>query len=79
MSALEAARQRVLVARREVALATELEAAERQRFEQGDSTLLIVNLREQATAESKVREIDAVLDFQRALANYRAATMRQGR
>lgn len=78
VSALEAARQRVLVARREVTLATELEAAERQRFEQGDSTLLIVNLREQATAESKVREIDAVLDFQRALANYRAATMTQG-
>ena len=79
VSALEAARQRVLVARREVALALELEAAERQRFDQGDSTLLIVNLREQATAESRVREVDAALDFQRALANYRAATMTQGK
>ncbi len=77
LSALEASRQRVLVARREVGLATELENAERQRFELGDSTLLVVNLREQATAESKLREIDALVDYQRALANYRASTMTQ--
>lgn len=79
LSALDAARERSLIARREVALATELEAAERQRFDLGDSTLLVVNLREQATAESKLRELDARLDFQRALASYRASTMTQGK
>lgn len=77
LSALEASRQRVLVARREVALATDLEVAERRRFDLGDSTLLVVNLREQASAESKLRELDALLDYQRALASYRAATMTQ--
>lgn len=79
LSALEAARQRVAIARREVTLATELEAAERQKFDLGDSTLLVVNLREQANAESKLREIDALLEAQRALANYRTATMTQRR
>ncbi|CAN5754347.1 TolC family protein [soil metagenome] len=79
LSALEAARQRVLVARREVTLAAELEVAERQRFDLGDSTLLVVNLREQASAESRMREIDAMVDFQRALASYRASTMTQPR
>ena len=32
---------------------------------------------EQASAESKLRELDALLDYQRALASYRAATMTQ--
>lgn len=79
LSALEAARQRVAIARREVGLATQLEAAERQKFDLGDSTLLVVNLREQATVESRLREIDALLEAQRALVNYRAATMTQRR
>ncbi len=77
VSALDAARKRLDAARREIALATALEAAERQRFELGDSTLLVVNLREQATAESRLREIDALLEAQRALASYRASTMTQ--
>lgn len=72
-SAIETARQRVDVARREVSLAVELERAERSRFELGDSTLLVVNLREQATADAALREIDALLDYQRAAASRRAA------
>lgn len=77
VSALDAARKRLDAARREVALAAALEAAERQRFDLGDSTLLVVNLREQASAESRLREIDALLDAQRAIASYRASTMTQ--
>jgi outer membrane protein TolC len=75
LSALEAARQRVEVARRELRLARELEQAERARFALGESTLLFVNLREQATAEAAVREVDALGDYHRAVASLRAATV----
>ncbi len=72
-SAIAAARQRIEATRREVALALELEAGERSRFEQGDSNLLIVNLREQQTAEAQLREVDAVLDYFRARTDLDAA------
>jgi outer membrane protein TolC len=73
LSALEAARQRVEVARRELRLARELEQAEQTRFELGESTLLFVNLREQTTAEAAVREVDALSDYHKAVASLRAA------
>ncbi|HEX8705760.1 MAG TPA: TolC family protein [Myxococcaceae bacterium] len=73
LSALEAARERVEVARRELRLARELEQAERTRFELGESTLLFVNLREQTSAEASVREVDALNDYHKAVASLRAA------
>jgi outer membrane protein TolC len=72
-SEVEAARQRIKIAREELALARQLEAFERRRFDLGDSTLLIVNLREQAAAEAAMREIDALGDYQRALASLRSS------
>ncbi|MDP1823015.1 MAG: TolC family protein [Archangium sp.] len=72
-SALLAARERVVLARREVEVALQLENGERKRFELGDSSLLFVNLREQTTVEAKLREIDALLDAHRAEAALRAA------
>jgi len=72
-SALVAARERIEATRREVALALELERGERTRFEQGDSTLLVVNLREQQTAEALSREVDASFDYFKAQADLRAA------
>jgi outer membrane protein TolC len=74
LSAMRAARERVGVTRREVALARELARAERQKFDLGDSTLIFVNLREQAAAEAAIREIDALADFQKAYASYLYAT-----
>ncbi len=74
LSALDAAQRRVALVRREVEVTAQLEAAERQRFEAGDSTLFVVNLREQATAEARIREVDALLDWQRASAAFRAAS-----
>ena len=71
--ALSASRQRLQVAREERRLAAEVEEAERTRFALGDSNILFVNLREQATAEAALREIDALLDGHRAHAAYRAA------
>ncbi len=73
VSALDAARRRIALVRREVEVAGLLEAGERQRFEAGDSTLFVVNLREQATAEARLREVDALLDWHRASAAFRAA------
>lgn len=77
LSAVEAAVQRAAAARREVEVARAVEAAERTRFDAGDGTLLTVNLREQATAEASLREIDARADYHRAVAAYRAATATQ--
>lgn len=72
-SGIRRARERIDAARREVKLAVDLENAERIRFEQGDSHLLIVNLREQQTAEAELREVEALLDYHRAAADLRAA------
>ena len=73
LSAIAAAKQRVAIAKEEVRLAREVEEAERTRFSLGDGNILFVNLREQATVEAALREIDAVLDYHRAQAAYRAA------
>lgn len=72
-SALNAAAERIVFTHREVEVATRLEAGERTRFELGDSTLLFVNLREQATAEAKLREVDALSDYQKARVALRVA------
>ncbi|HPH25234.1 MAG TPA: TolC family protein, partial [Pseudomonadota bacterium] len=71
-SALLAASARAQLAESEVQVARDVEAAEKTRYELGDSTLLLVNLREQATAEAALRQIDALLDYHRATATYRA-------
>lgn len=72
-SALVAARERLKFNRQEVDVAKKLEAGERQKFELGDSNLLFVNLRETQSAEARLREIDALLDYHRAVAAFRAA------
>ncbi|MFO0742872.1 MAG: TolC family protein [Labilithrix sp.] len=68
----DAAAQRLELARRELALARQLEQAERTRFDMGDSTLLFVNLREQTTFEAATRELDTLLEHQKALSLYTA-------
>jgi outer membrane protein TolC len=72
-SGIRGARDRIDAAKREVKLAIELEQAEHTRFEQGDSHLLIVNIREQQTAEAELREIEALLDYHRSVADLKAA------
>ncbi len=76
LNALEIAEERVKLARQEVEVARRLELGEQRKLELGDSTLLIVNLREQATAEARLREVDALTDWQKARAAYDAATAR---
>jgi cobalt-zinc-cadmium efflux system outer membrane protein len=72
LNALEIAKKRCLIARREHKIALELEEGERVKFSHGDSNLIFVNLREQTTADAAVREVDTILDFNRALAQYYA-------
>lgn len=73
-SAVNAAFQRVQVIGDEVQISRELEDAERTRFELGEGTLFILNLRELATAEAAIRQVIAQADYQRAVAQYELAT-----
>jgi outer membrane protein TolC len=73
-SAVDMALERIAATRREVLASKQLVLMERQRFELGEGTLLIVNLREQALVEANLREIDALADYFKALANERAAS-----
>ena len=71
--ALVAAYQQLAQARQALALAKQMEAAERRKFDLGDSNLLLVNLREQATADAALTEVEAQLNYFDAQADYRAA------
>jgi outer membrane protein TolC len=68
----DALQQRDAAVARAAAAAVEVEAAEavlvgeRQRFEAGDSTLVIVNLREVALAEARLAAVEANVDVARA-------------
>ena len=60
--------------RQEVEVARELQGLEKDRFDLGDSTLFLVNLREQATFDAEVRAVSALEDYFRAYAGYQAST-----
>ncbi len=75
-SAVRAGHARTLLAAREVIVALDLADAERERFRLGDSTLFVVNLREQAAVDAELRQVAANLDYLRALAFYEQATAR---
>ncbi|HBY61737.1 MAG TPA: channel protein TolC [Solibacterales bacterium] len=72
-SAVRRANERTRVLREEVNVARNLEELERSRFDLGDSTLFLVNLREQATFDTAVREVSAAADYFRAYALYELA------
>lgn len=74
--ALENALKRLQIIREEVKVAESLAKAEKKRFDLGDSTLLIVNLREQNAAEVALRLIGAETDYWNAKADYDAVMMK---
>jgi outer membrane protein TolC len=74
VSALNAALQRLELARAEQDAAQQLAEAEQERFELGDSTLFVVNLRELAAASARLKVADTLADWHKAAATYRAAT-----
>lgn len=72
-SAVRAAFERSTVVSEELDVTRRVEDAERLRFELGDSTLFVLNQREQATAEAAIREANALADYFRAYAAYELA------
>jgi outer membrane protein TolC len=58
---------------RNVDLAVQLEAAESEKVKQGAADLLALQIREQATFDARVLEVEALAEYFRAQANYRAA------
>lgn len=73
LSALENAKIQIGIVRNELKFAKELEEGERERFKAGESSILVVNLREQATADTAIKEIDAFQEYHIAEANLKAA------
>jgi outer membrane protein TolC len=73
---LKATIERIKLARAENVAAHELEDGERERFQQGDSNLIFLNLREQTAAEAAVQVIQSLLDYQMESANLRALLAR---
>lgn len=74
--ALENALKRLMIIREELAVAEKLARAEKVRFDLGDSTLLIVNIREQAAAEVALRMVSVELDYWTAVADYEAVLVK---
>lgn len=73
---LAAADRQVELATRQVQVALDLADAERERFREGASDLVIVNLRELAAADAARLEVEARAAHQKARADYLAATGR---
>ncbi len=59
--------------KKQVNLAKKLEEAERNKFNHGHSDFFLVNLREQQTANSKIKKMKTLEEYQKNLADYKAA------
>jgi outer membrane protein TolC len=78
-SAIVAAFGQIDQTRRNVQLAEILEESEKTRFQKGAADLLALQIREQATFDARLLEVEAVADFFRAQADYRAAAATDAR
>lgn len=75
LSAINTTYERYRAAEQEVELAVRLEEGERTKFQLGDSTLFLVNQRERATAEARVKLIEIYAEYEQAVATFRTATV----
>jgi len=73
ISALAISYEQVDLLKRSLEVNQALEESERRKYELGNSNILLVNLREQATADSEALVVDAEAEYQRNWADYRAA------
>lgn len=73
-SALRAAYEQIGQTRLNADLAVELQSAEEERFRRGAIDLLALQLREQTAFDAEVLAVDALAEYFRAEADYRAAT-----
>jgi cobalt-zinc-cadmium efflux system outer membrane protein len=74
LTAIRLAKERIEISKNEFATAEQVEKGELERFYLGDSNLVFVNLREQTTADSGIRVVDAKLDYLKANAALSAIT-----
>jgi outer membrane protein TolC len=72
-SAIKAAREQIEQTGLNADLALQLEQAEAERFTQGASDLLALQIREQITFDARLLKVEAYADFFRARAHYKAA------
>lgn len=72
---LDALQSFVELSAEEVVVTRQMEAAERERFQNGRSDFFVVNLREVNTANAQVKNIEARQKYHQALADYYAATI----
>jgi cobalt-zinc-cadmium efflux system outer membrane protein len=70
---LTAARGRAVLAGEQERLARQLAEAEQQRFDRGDTTILVVNLREEAAAEAAAARVDALGEYWKARVRFQVA------
>jgi len=73
IAAMDAAYLQVGQAKEATELARIMEEAERRNLFLGNSNILFVNLRETATVDAALLEVDALAEYFRAVADYRAA------
>lgn len=73
LSAIDNAKQQINIVRDELKFAREVELGERDRFKAGESTILIVNLRELATADTASKQVEAQAEYEIAQALLKAA------
>lgn len=73
ISALENAQRQSEIVKEELKIAKEVEAGERDKFMAGESTILVVNLRELATADTAVKYVDSLSEYKVAEAMLKAA------
>ncbi|MEM9533154.1 MAG: TolC family protein [Pseudomonadota bacterium] len=71
---IEAARTTARLAGGERALALQLEEAEQTRFREGASSFFLLNQREDATADARLKEVSALAQYHRAVTDYLATT-----
>ena len=72
---LNAAVETIQNTKQEVEFAEILQKAEINKFKNGASDFFVVNIREEDTANAKVKNIKAHLDYKISLANYEAITL----
>jgi outer membrane protein TolC len=72
---LKARKQAIELVKSEIEFAQQMVAAERQRFRAGGSDFFLINMREEALANARIKEIDAYTKYQLALAKLNALTL----
>ncbi len=75
LAALNATSEIINTTKEEVNLSKKMQSAERQRFESGDSDFFILNTRDQALANAKIKHVEAQFHYHKTLVDLNALTL----